>query len=282
MISRRQTAVPLIWRAMRPGKFALIQKSSPACNANPPGQTHATWRIQMRNTWPQTTLAIFVLRLALVLLLTLGLGTESLAQGGKPPRSSPINVTSTVHDYTDSTNLFQNLLRSDATDQASYATGGNVRSQIFSFWYLDLRSQTARSVYLTFSATVSGPSNPLPDGYYNAEVLSRCYDTNNNIIDFLSVKTSDNRCSLRVEFTHNGTAYSFVMSPEYAGTGWATVACNAVNNSSGACVSWTITPTPSSQVNNATVANLYIDSHGGKQTLVGSYYNTYRIDVTNP
>ena len=114
----------------------------------------------MRNTWPQTTLAIFVLRLALVLLLTLGRGTESLAQGGNPHRSSPINVTSTVHDYTDSTNLVQNLLRSDnynTIGQASYATGGNVRSQIFSLWYLDLRSQTARSVYLTFSATVSGP-----------------------------------------------------------------------------------------------------------------------------
>lgn len=237
----------------------------------------------MRNTWPQTTLAIFVLRLALVLLLTLGLGTESLAQGGKPPRSSPINVTSTVHDYTDSTNLFQNLLRSDATDQASYATGGNVRSQIFSFWYLDLRSQTARSVYLTFSATVSGPSNPLPDGYYNAEVLSRCYDTNGNIVDFLSVNPSNNRCSLRVDFTLGGSSYVFVMSPasQYAGTGWATVVCNATNTS-GACMNWTITPTPSTQVSNATVANLYSVGHAGKEILIGSYHNTYRIDVTNP
>jgi hypothetical protein len=233
----------------------------------------------MGNAWPQTTL---VLRLALVLLLTLGLG--SLAQGGKPNRSSPINVTSTVHDYTDSTNLVQNLLRSDnAAGQALYATGSNVLSQIFGIWYLNLTGQTTRSVYLTFSDNVIGsPTNPLPDDYYNPRVLSRCFDTNNNIIDFLSVNTSDNRCSLRVEFTHNGTAYSFVMSPEYAGTGWATVACSVVNKSSGACVSWTITPTPSTQVNNATVANLYIDSHGGKQTLVGSYYNTYRIDVTNP
>ena len=163
----------------------------------------------MRNTWPQTTLAIFVLRLALLLLLTLGRGAESLAQGGKPNRSSPLNVTSTVHDYTDSTNSVQNLLRSDdydATGQASYATVGNVRSQIFSMWYLDLTSQTARSVYLTFSEWVSGRNDPLPDGLYYAEVLSRCFDTNGNIIDFLTVNSSDNRCSLRVDFTHGGSS----------------------------------------------------------------------------
>ena len=232
----------------------------------------------MRNAWPQTTL---VLRLAMVLLLTLGLG--SLAQGGKPNRSSPINVTSTVHDY-DSTNLVQNLLRSDnAAGQALYATGGNVRSQIFGFWYLDLTSQTTRSVYLTFSDYVSGQMNPLPDGYYNAEVISRCFDTNNNIIDFLSVNLSDNRCSLRVDFTSGGTTYYFVMSPEsqYAGTGWATVVCNSAPN--GACVSWTITPTTTgTNAANATVATLNKVSHGGRLTLVGSYHNTYRIDVTNP
>jgi hypothetical protein len=206
---------------------------------------------------------------------------------GAPPNSgSPLNVTSTVHDYTDSTNLVQNLLRSDdynATGQASYDTGVNIRSQIFSFWYLDLRSQAARSVYLTFSQTVSGPANPLPDGYYNPEVISRCLDSSGNIIDFLSVNTSDNRCSLRVDFTLGGTSYVFVMSPEpqYAGTGWATVVCNAANTS-GACVNWTITPTPSTQVTNATVANLYSVGHAGKEILIGSYHNTYRIVVTNP
>ena len=238
----------------------------------------------MRNTWPQTTLAI-VLRLALVLLLTLGWGTESLAHGGNPHSSPPPNVTTIVYDYTDSTNSVPNLLRSDnASGQASYATGGNVLSQINGFWYLNLTSQTTRSVYLTFSDYVSGQINPLPDGYYNAEVISRCFDTNNNIIDFLSVNLSDNRCSLRVDFTSGGTTYYFVMSPEsqYAGTGWATVVCNSAPAPTDACVKWTITPTPSTQVTNATVATLNKVSHGGKQTLIGSYHNTYRIDVTNP
>jgi hypothetical protein len=222
-----------------------------------------------------------------LVVMSLICNAKSLAQGGKPNKSSPLNVTSTVHDYTDSTNSVQNLLRSDdynATGEALYATGGNVRSQIFSMWYLDLQSQTTRSVYLTFSEKVSGPDNPLPDSYYNAEVLSRCFDTNGNIIDFLTVNTSDNRCSLRVDFTYGGSSYVFVMSPEpqYAGTGWATVACNPPTNTFGACVNWTITPTPSPQVSNPTVAKLYSVGHGGKEILIGSYHNTYRIDVTNP
>jgi hypothetical protein len=31
------------------------------------------------------------------------------------------------------------------------------------------------------------------------------------------------------------------------------------------------------------VANLYkVSSRNGKETLIGSYHNTYRMDVTNP
>jgi hypothetical protein len=227
-------------------------------------------------------LIVFVLA-----VIAVSIWAQRAQLNGAPTKSgTPLNVTSIVHDYTDSTNLVQNLLRSDdynASGQASYDTTSNFRSQIFSMWYLDLRSQTTRSVYLTFSQTVSGPSNPLPDGYYNPEVLSRCLDTNGNIVDFLSVNTSDNRCSLRVDFTHAGASYVFVMSaaPQYAGTGWATVVCNAVNTS-GACVNWTITPTPSTQGPNATVANLYSVGPANKETLIGSYHNTYRIDVTNP
>jgi len=207
-------------------------------------------------------------------------GAQARGRRGPPP---PPNVTTIVYDYAaPPTNSVSNLLRSDnASGQASYDTGNNVLSQINGFWYLDLTSQTTRSVYLTFSDHVSGQMNPLLDGYYNAEVISRCFDPNNNIIDFLSVNLSDNRCSLRVDFTSGGTAYYFVMSPANAGTGWATVVCNSAP--SGACVSWTITPTTTgTNAANATVATLNKVSHGGKQTLIGSYHNTYRIDVTNP
>ncbi len=224
---------------------------------------------------------VFVFAIGSIERALLGQDGYTTAAEAKGKTSPPPNVTTTVYD---STNSVSNLLRSDnSSGQASYDTGNNVLSQINGFWYLDLTSQTTRSVYLTFSDYVSGQTNPLPDGYYNAEVISRCFDTNGNIINFLSVNLSDNRCSLRVDFTSGGTTYYFVMSPEsqYAGTGWATVVCNSAPN--GACVSWTITPTTTgTNAANATVATLNKVSHGGKQMLIGSYHNTYRIDVTNP
>ena len=226
---------------------------------------------------------VFMFAIGSTLLGQDGYTTGAQAKGKSSP---PPNVTTIVHDYADSANTVPNHLRSDdynATGQASYATGGNVVSQINGQWYLNLTSQTTRSVYLTFSDYVSGLPQPLSDGPYNAEVISRCFDPNGNIINFLSINMSDNRCSLRVDFTSGGTTYEFVMSPnsQYAGTGWATVSCTA--ETSGACVSWTITPTTTgTNAANATVAILNKVSHGGKLTLVGSYHNTYRIDVTNP
>jgi hypothetical protein len=210
---------------------------------------------------------------------------------GKPNRSSPVNVTSIVHD-TD-TSGSATLLRSDdfnGTGQASYTTVNNVLSQIFGFWYLNLGSQTARSVYLTFSQRVSGASDPLPDmQYYDAEVESRCFDSAGNIVDFLSVNTSNDSCSLRVQLTYGGTSYIFLMTPDSANTpnastGSATVNCNTLNGTT--CTSWTITPylpcTVGASKCNAEVAALYSVAKSGKETLVGTYYNTYRIDVTNP
>ena len=56
--------------------------------------------------------------------------------------------------------------------------------------------------------------------------------------------------------------------------------CNAVNSSSGECVSWTITPNmTASSANNPTVANLYYYARGGKLTFIGQYYNTFRFDL---
>ena len=210
------------------------------------------------------------------------------AQGKQAP--PPTAVTSSVHNYSDSSPTGQLLLlRSDGIDSAQYSSDGTgVLSQIYSVsgdWEIELRNQNARTVYLTFSdgwTPVGNTSRP-PDGNYPARVLSRCFDANNNITGFLAIVpgTSNNRCSLRVEFTYGGIQYVFVMSPAYAGTGSATVSCTS-GNFSNVCVSWTIVPTPPSLVGNATTANLYSVARSGKETLIGSAHNTYRIDVTNP
>jgi hypothetical protein len=65
-------------------------------------------------------------------------------------------------------------------------------------------------------------------------------------------------------------------------TGLATLTCNKVINNQ--CVSWTIVPNTSAA--HANVANLYKEGGGSRGsttwTFIGEYYDTFRIDVTNP
>src|SRR6266566_736465 len=128
------------------------------------------------------------MRLALVLLGLAGFALGVNAQGKSSPPPTP--VTSTVYDYTDATLSQQLLLRSDdynAGLQATYSTSDfNVTSQLYdpNGWRLDLTNQTLRKVYLTLSSWVSGAPAPIGDGYYNARVISVCYDANNNVGGF--------------------------------------------------------------------------------------------------
>lgn len=208
----------------------------------------------------------------------------SLHQRADKPIPAPnFPVMSTVYNYKDATLTDQLLLRSDANPSASYsAADSGVSSQVYnSDWDLDLRQQTNRTVWLSFSEPVMGSAvAPLPSAYYNARVISRCFDAGNNIKRFSAVLpgTTNNQCSLRVLVTDANTHYVFVMSPTYPGTGWANVSCTA-GDVSGACVNWTIVPNTDSASPNPTVANLYRVGRNGSENFVGSYHNRYRIDV---
>ena len=131
-----------------------------------------------------------------------------------------------------------------------------------------------------------------PPGYYwqNVEVAVGCYDQNLNLVPFQNILTLSANCKMIVDFGYNGVEYKIVMGPSGnlpapgPVTGLVNVTCNSVGN--GQCVNWTITPnTTASGSNPPTVANLYQFNTGhGKTTLVlvGQYYHTFRIDVTNP
>jgi hypothetical protein len=111
-----------------------------------------------------------------------------------------------------------------------------VLSQIYNAsgdWVLDLSGQTYRRVCLA--------SVPSLFGYYNARVLSRCFDSEGNITGFLQIGegSTNTRCSLRIGFT-SGKQYALVMSPLYAGTGWAKVTCTSTDG--GDCDSWRVEP----------------------------------------
>jgi hypothetical protein len=208
-----------------------------------------------------------------------------------PPAT--INVTAIVHDEDTAVPPNQLLLRSDdynVSFQATYTDTGNVTTHITlsgGSWQMYLGNQSLRTIWLTLSKPVNNsPAAPAPDGYYsaNVEVYSGCYDTNNNQTGFLVIPPgmANNRCNLGVDFSYGRTKYKLVMSPAISGTGWATVSCNA-GDSTGACNSWTISPnTLAGSGNVPTVANLYRFANNGSLVYIGQYYNTYRIDVTNP
>lgn len=211
------------------------------------------------------------------------------------PKTTNTNVTVTLRDYA-SDGVTQLLLRSDdynASGQASYG------SFIDSTGELELLLASPRSVWITANDPVgSEPAGP-PAGYYSSDtsVRSDCFDQNGNIVPLANVLTSSGNCKLGLTFLSGSTVYKLLMSPfPFSGagdgvpicpsagcpaTGLATVTCNKVSNSK--CVSWTIVPNTSS--GNASMANLYTEGSSRKETtwtFVGQYYNTFRIDVTNP
>jgi hypothetical protein len=222
------------------------------------------------------------------------------AAENSPGAQGALNVTTTVYDF-DATGAVQLLMRSDdynGTGQAAYTTidGCGNSPCLFSginsngIWHLNLYNQSVRTLWITPNDAISGsqPAGP-PAGYYwqNVEAYCQCYDQSGNIVPFPNLINGSNNCSLGVDFhypngSNQGTKYKLVMSPHLPApgpaTGLANVACNAVIN--GQCTNWTITPNTAAA--NVTVADLYYYNKRGALVFVGQYYNTFRIDASNP
>jgi len=229
---------------------------------------------------------VFVMCMVVLVFMTLPCAAKA---SSCPP--SP-NVTTVIHDSDVSGT--QLLMRSDdynGTGQASYsaALDPNLSSSLYcGTWSLRMYSQSIRTVWITPNDPInsSQPAAP-PAGFYwvYVEGTSKCYDQNLNTVYYQNILTSSNNCSLNFDFGYNGVKYKLSMSPSLPAlgpaTGLATVTCNVVSN--GQCANWTITPNmTASSANPPMVANLYYYARGGKLTFIGQYYNTFRIDVTQP
>ena len=205
----------------------------------------------------------------------------------------PMSVTSTVYstaggtaltvqgDNSSGTSVYGNIPANCSLKPHSDCT---IMDLLPNDWYLRLFSGSARTIYLTFNALGNSPNESVLDGSYLAQIATRCFDSNNNwasIPATIPPGTSNNRCSLRFNFTAaSGTNYFYVMSPQYQGSGWSTVACTS--DTTGICNAWTILPTPGSLGPNPNVANLYSVAKSGKMTLVGTYEMTFDITLTRP
>jgi len=229
--------------------------------------------------------------LAVVVLLTAfalisgALAHSNSVKGG----TASVNVTSTVFNLDASGALL--LTRSDGSNDATYTAVNNIESFIDSagVWFLNLyRQETGtRTVYVTPDDNVGIQPAAPPAGYYwkNVEITSKCTDSQGNTVPFPSLVNGSNSCAFGMDFGYNGVTYKLLLGRVLNATdptpGQADVACNAVN-SSNQCVAWTITAgTGTSGV----VANLY--SYTSRKPMapwvfIGQYYNSVRVNVTNP
>ncbi len=245
---------------------------------------------------PRTILLTGVRLSVVVLLVTVTLACVAFAasspgQGSNNcPSCSFIYVTSVVLDADSSATL---LFRSDdynGSNQASYTNVNGVESFLdgSGVWYLNLYAQKVgtRTVYITPDDAVgSGPTAP-PASYYwqNVEITSKCMDSRGNTVPFPSLINGSSNCTFGVDFNYNGIVYKLLIGRKMNSTdpapGTASVTCTSVNNSNQ-CVAWTVTVgTGASPV----AANLY--SETGPRTapwaFIGQYYNSARVNVTNP
>jgi hypothetical protein len=230
-----------------------------------------------------------------VLLTALALISGALANSssGKGGGGTTLNVTSTVFDWDLSGALL--LTRSDDHNGSNEATYSNTSDKnIESFidssgvWYLNLyRQETGtRTVYVTPNDNVGGQPQAPPAGYYwkNIEITSKCTDSSGNTVPFPNLVHGSSDCTFGLDFGYDGITYKLLLGRVLNASdpipGLADVACNTVN-SSNQCVAWTITAGTGTS---AVVANLYSYTGGVKApwVFIGQYYNSVRINVTNP
>jgi hypothetical protein len=204
-------------------------------------------------------------------------GTSAQGKGKPAPPPPPVPVVAAISDVDPSTGQLM-LLQSDGL--GAYAPTTDISNQISGGdgdWDLFLDGQTTRTVRLTFDPIGTSPAGP--SGYYNAHLISRCFDTDGTITGLLKIAegSANTRCSLRIVFTVNQSRYFLVMSPMYAGTGWATASCPADTDSNTTCEQWTIVPGTGPNVG---VASLYTVTKSNREAFVGSYNLSFRIDLT--
>jgi len=236
----------------------------------------------------------FVVSLTTFALISGALANSSDSNSGKGGGGTTlVNVTSTVFDLDASEVPL--LTRSDdynGSNEATYTytSDKNIESFIDSsgVWYLNLYPQKTgtRTVYVTPNDNVGAQPEAPPAGYYwkNVEITSQCTDSAGNTVPFPNLVHGSSDCTFGLDFGYDGITYKLllgrVLNASDPTPGKADVACSTVN-SNNQCVAWTITAGAGTS---GVVANLYSYTGGVKApwVFIGQYYNSVRVNVTNP
>ena len=210
--------------------------------------------------------------------------TVSLAAVVAAWAAGAFDVTATIYNYNGTTPY---TLQSDGSTSATYAGDFTPSTNVVPDYYqLDLMLSKSRFVVLTLnpldsnSAAAAPFTGPL--AFPGAILYSRCFTpsgaTSYQNWTQIQPATPDGNCSMRLNFTYNGVNYILVMSPEYPGTGTATVTCTSWSTSANSCLAWT--DVPNSGAANPNVAFLLNKSNG--ETYVGSYSLSFNVTLTHP
>jgi hypothetical protein len=196
--------------------------------------------------------------------------TASICNGS----TTPCNGSTSTTPYT---------LQSDGSTSATYAGDFTPSTHVVPDYYqLDLSLDRSRSVLLTLNPLPDNPAGPFtgPLALPGAILYSRCFTPSGGYQDWTQIQpaTPDFNCSMRVNFTYNGVNYILVMSPEYRGTGTATVTCTNWSTSANSCIAWT--DVPNSGAANPNVALLLNKSNG--ESPIGYYSLTFNVTLTHP
>jgi hypothetical protein len=193
--------------------------------------------------------------------------------------ASAINVIATINNYNGSTPYY---LESDGSLSATYdgglsPTGGGTQD----YYQLDLSAGRSRSFYLTLSPVDSASAAAAPFTgrlAFTGPLYSRCFTPSLGYQTWTQIQptTPDGNCSMRLNFTYNNVDYILVMSPEYPGTGTATVTCTNWSTSANSCLAWTDVPNPNAA--NPNVAFLLNKSNG--EIKIGSYWLNFNLTLT--
>jgi len=151
-------------------------------------------------------------------------------------------------------------------------------------WILDTRNSTRRTVLVDLR-------HPLPNGVGHApfawqnvpvRIIEMCHLTTASSFPGIALNQSIT-CPMFVVFEYAGASYRLAMyPPSYPETNYSLTSCTAAN-SANQCIGWTIAPItqPDSTVRN--IAQLQkAGKNGGFSTVLGDFYVSFNIDITNP
>lgn len=227
----------------------------------------------------------------------LGLGIAAVfalvmgANANKPGSFPDIPVTTTFvsgGNVVDGTNTY--AIESDGigsyfnnADSVSSILQGGINDASHD-WILDTRNSTRRTVLVDLR-------NPLPNGVGHApfawqdvpvRIIEMCHLTMASSFPGIA-RNQSITCPMFVVFDYAGASYRLAMyPPSYPETNYSMTTCTATN-SANQCIGWTIAPItqPDSTVRN--IAQLQkAGKNGSFSTVLGDFYVSFNIEVTNP